>query len=329
MELLLCNTNLAVTTVVCQLVKHPDKQFMVLTDVKNIFTFLSLIAPSNMELHFIKSDYSLLSLWELLKKRREIKALVAKSEIDNVYCYHQAFGGFYNWIITYCHKRGCKITYYRLLENLTLPHAKGLNAFKLRMIYSFLYSTDIVALDRGNSYMLPKLSSTFYQKNKINEERYLVDEKIIEKVAQIILCKLGLTINGHVVLLLTGSVLDTEQVTMTEYSQKIKKLIEHIGSNRIIAKCHPRFTDETEEEKKLAHIPFYIPMEFLLDYFKIFIGYNSTILKIAADKGHTAISLISYMKPVDGKRRDNWYIYFGKSNIVYPKTITEILNAIK
>lgn len=329
MELLLCNTNLAVTTVVCQLVKQPDKNFMVFTDVKNIYTFLSLIAPSNMELHFIESNYGLLSLWGLLKKREEIKTLVSKKEINNVYCYHQAFGGFYNWIISYCHKRGCKITYYRLLDNLVLPQAKGLGAFKLKMIYRLIYSTDIVVLERGNSLILPKLSTAFYQKNEINEERYLVDEEVLEKISQIVLSNLGLTINKHAILLLTGSVIDTGQVTIQEYSQKIKDLIQHVGSNHIVAKCHPRFNDETEDEKKLAHIPSYIPMEFLLGHFRVYIGYNSTILKIAADKGLTAISLVSYMVPVDEERRDNWYIYFGKSNIIYPRSVFEILNVIK
>lgn len=329
MELLLCNTNLAVTTVVCQLVKQPDKKFIVFTDVKNIYAFLSLIAPSNMELHFIESNYGLLSLWGLLKKREEIKTLVVKKGVNNVYCYHQAFGGFYNWIISYCHKQGCKITYYRLLDNLVLPPAKGLRAFKLKMIYRLIYSTDIVVLERGNSYILPKLSLTFYRENEINEERYLVDEEVIEKVSQKVLSNLGLTINEHAILLLTGSVLDTGQVSIQEYSQKIKDLIQNVGSNRIVAKCHPRFNDETCDEKKLAHIPSYIPMEFLLGHFKVYIGYNSTILKIAADKGLTAISLVSYMEPIDEERRDKWYIYFGKSNIIYPKTVFEILNVIK
>lgn len=329
MELLLCNTNLAVTTVVCQLVKQPDKKFIVFTDVKNIYTFLSLIAPSNMELHFIESNYGLMSLWGLFKKREKIKTLVVNKGINNVYCYHQAFGGFYNWIISYCHKQGCKITYYRLLDNLVLPPAKGLRAFKLKMIYRLIYSTDIVVLERGNSYILPKLSLTFYRENEINEDRYLVDEEVIEKVSQKVLSNLGLTINEYAILLLTGSVLDTGQVSIQEYSQKIKDLIQNVGSNRIVAKCHPRFNDETCDEKKLAHIPSYIPMEFLLGYFKVYIGYNSTILKIAADKGLTAISLVSYMEPVDEERRDKWYIYFGKSNIIYPKTVFEILNVIK
>lgn len=328
MELLLCNTNLAVTTVVCQLFKQPDRRFVVFTDVKSIYTFLSLVALPNMELHFMESNYGLLSIQKMLNMRKKIKTLVEKKEITKVYCYHQAFGGFYNWIISFCHKQGCRVMYYRLLDNLVLPTAKDLNAMKLRIAYKLLYSTDIIVLDRGNSCILPKLSPRFYRKNDIKEDRYIVDEKIIEKVSQIVLDKLGIALNDNAVLLLTGSVLDTGQVTKAEYSQKIKELIDAIGASHIVAKCHPRFNDETEDEKRLVHIPSYIPMEFLLSYFKVYIGYNSTILKMAAYKGNTAISLVSYMVPVNIERRDNWYIYFGKSNIVYPKNITEILNAI-
>lgn len=78
MELLLCNTNLAVTTVVCQLFKQPDRRFVVFTDVKSIYTFLSLVALPNMELHFMESNYGLLSIQKMLNMRKKIKTLVEK-----------------------------------------------------------------------------------------------------------------------------------------------------------------------------------------------------------------------------------------------------------
>lgn len=51
---------------------------MVFTDVKSIYTFLSLVALPNMELHFMESNYGLLSIQKMLNMRKKIKTLVEK-----------------------------------------------------------------------------------------------------------------------------------------------------------------------------------------------------------------------------------------------------------
>lgn len=311
MQLILCNTNLAVTTVVCQIVRNPEKQFIVFTDVKNIHKFLSLIDLPNMELHFIISNFRYFAVWQIWQTRRLIKHIVSRRNITTVYCYHQAFGGLYNWIINHCHKIGCQMIYFRVLNKLELPKAKNdFNAIKIKIQYKFLFSTDIDVLDRGNRVYIPKLSSTFYRKNEIKEEKYTVDDNIINYMGQLVLTKLGIASSKGNILLLTGSVLATDQVTIKEYTKKIKELINTIGINHIIAKCHPRFGDEIEEEKKLIHLPSFIPMEFLMNHFNIFIGYNSTVLIEATNKGKIAISLLLYLTPINNVRRNRWFSYF-------------------
>lgn len=330
MELILCNTNLAVTTVVCQLAKEQKKKFVVFTDVRSIYDFLFLLSPTNMELHFVESVFSYSGYWRIIKSKRRVKDLIVAKHINKVYCYHQAFGGFYNWIIHYCARQNCEVIYYRILDNLVLPTAKNnLDTLKMKWIYKLLFSTDVKILDRSNHTYIPKLTNTFYQKNHIAEKRYSIDEIVINETAQTVINKLGIDTRMASVVLLTGSVMDTGQVKRVEYSEKISQLIAQIGGNRIVAKCHPRFTDETKEEKELLHLPSFIPMDFLLDRFDVFIGYNSTVLREAASKGKVAISLIECLTPVNVERRNHWYSYFEGSSIIFPKDITEISNSIK
>lgn len=330
MDLILCNTNMAVTTVVCQMAKEPTKKFVVFTDVKSIYSFLSLLSPTNMDLHFVESVFSCSNYWRIIKLKKWVKSIVATEHVNKVYCYHQAFGGFYNWIIHYCARQDCKVIYYRILNNLILPTAKcNFETLKTKWIYKLLFSTEVKILDRSNHTYIPKLTDAFYHKNCITEKRYIIDETIISEAAQTVISKLGIDTGIASVVLLTGSVVDTGQVTKDEYAKKISQLIVQIGEGHIVAKCHPRFTDETKEEKKLAHLPSFIPMDFLLDRFNVFIGYNSTVLREAASKGKMAISLIEYLTPINIERRDHWYSYFDGSNIIFLKNIAEISNLIK
>lgn len=329
MQLILCNTNLAVTTVVCQIVRNPEKQFIVFTDTRNIYKFLSLINLPNMELYFIISNFRYFAIWQIWQTKRLIKHIVARKNITTVYCFHQAFGGLYNWIINHCHKIGCQVIYFRVLNRLELPKAKNdFNAIKIKIQYKFLFSTDIDVLDRGNKVYIPKLSDTFYRKNEIKEEKYIVDENIINHIGQLALTKLRINLSKGDILLLTGSVLATNQVATEEYTKKIKIIINTIGLNHIIAKCHPRFNDEIEEEKKLFHLPSFIPMEFLMNHFNTFIGYNSSVLIEAANNNKTAISLLLYLMPINNTRRNRWFSYFKDNHILFPKNIAEIKKLI-
>lgn len=325
MELILCNTNLAVTTVVCQIKLQPEKEFLILTDQTNIFLFFKTLALPNITLIHINSSFGLKDIISLIRTKLKIKKIINKFGIEGCYMYHQAFGDLYNWAIHYCHKIGLPITYFRQLSEIKHPKASfSLETIKLYFKYNVLYSCNIEVIDRGNNHLIPKLSKSFIKDNDIQEKQYQINKDVIKNIANILITKLNINISSNKVILLTGSVMATNQVTKEEYALKIKELIEHIGKDNVICKCHPRFNDETELEKMLPHIPGFIPMEFLLEYFNVFIGYNSTILIEAANNKKKAISLINYFKPTNYQRRDRWFSYFGKSKIIYPQQIKDI-----
>lgn len=330
MELLLCNTNLAVTTVVCQIAKEPSKQFIVFTDVRNIYSFLSLIDYANVKLYFIESSFSFNTIFRLFKTKRCIKKIIKEKNISKVYHYHHVFGQLYNWVISYCAQKGCKVINYKVKEATDFPLAKkNLKSIKTKILQNLLYSGNVNILDKGDKNYIPILSPTFFQKNKIQLLDYKIDDSIIKNTADVIMEKLGLKVDSKNVILLNGSVMATGQVDCKEYKEKIKLLIETIGSENMVAKCHPRFNDETEEEKRLKHIPSFIPMDFLLKYYDVIIGYNSTTLRHASALGKKAISLIEFFVPTNIERKNNWYATFADSEIYYPKSLNDLVSIIK
>lgn len=330
MELILCNTNLSVTTVVTQLFSNKTEQFIVFTDQNNIFSFLKLLQIPNVRLYYIKSSYNIRRIYNLFIAKKQIKKFFNHySDIKKVHCYHQAFGGIFNWIITYAYQQGIIIEYNRVLSNQEYPEAKfSIKKIKIWFVYKVLFQTDVFILDRGNNTLMPKLHQLFYKRNKINECAIEVDNAIIKKVSQLVIQRLGLSLNESSIVYLSGSVIATKQVSLNEYTKKITTLIESLNKSTVICKCHPRFTDEIIEEQKLLHIPAFIPMEFLLPYFNVFIGYNSTILCKVAKSNKIAISLLDYFIPISKERRDLWYKYFGDAKVLRPKTINEIKDII-
>lgn len=323
MELILCNTNLCVTYVVTLVQSNRSNKYIVLTDQENILKFFNLISLQNVQLFKLSSSYSFID-YRFYIAKRWVKNLFKKNEINKVRIYHQAFGGFYNWVVYLANRKGIEIEYNRVLVNQKYPQAKiSYHVIKDKLKYLILYKTDVDILDRGNNTLMPKLSEVFYIKNNIKEVPFEVNETIIKNVTGSIIKKIGISLEANPVVLLTGSIIATKQVDQEEYKKKVKKIIEFIGENNIICKCHPRFSDETDDELKLGHIPSFIPMEFLMSYFNVFIGYNSTILTQAANAGKKAISLVDYYIPISNERRDNWHAYLS-DKVVFVKDVKEI-----
>ena len=329
MELILCNTNLSVTSVVSLVLSNKLENFIVLTDQPNIESFFQLLSFSNVSLQYLPSEYRFFDKG-IYKAKSWIKDLFIKNQITKVRMFHQAYGGFYNWIVYYSNKRNVTVEYNRVLRDQQYPRAKtSLYVIKERLRYNILFKADVDVLDRGNRLLMPKLSKKFYEKYNICEVKFDVDAEIINKVANTIMNRLGLHFEQSLVVLLTGSILKTMQVDYDEYNIKTKKLIEFIGRKNIVCKCHPRFTDELEEEKKLPHIPSYVPMEFLIPYFDVFIGYNSTVLVQASHLGKKSISLLDYYRPISEDRRNKWYPYFRDAKIFFIKDVDELTGIIK
>ncbi|MEJ8764197.1 hypothetical protein WKU26_12455 [Phocaeicola sp. HCN-40430] len=322
MKLILFNTNMAINTVLSQI--STKEEYIIFTDLENIETFFNFIQFNNIQLFKIKNTYGWKNLISLYQSKSWIKSFFKKYKIEEIIYYHQAYGDFFNWIITYANKQNIKITYNRVLKDISYPRLHSIWGYYVWIKYKFLFNTEVIIQNRGNQVIFPKLSQSFFKKNKIQEQSFTIDYQALKKISEKLYRQLNLNITSNSVLLLTGSVIASKQVDINEYTNKTKLLIEKIGKNHIICKCHPRFSDEIREEKELPHIPNFIPMELLLDFFPTYIGYNSTILAQADKLNKTSISLIDFYTPINKERKDQWYNYFNNTNIKYIKNIQEL-----
>lgn len=328
MHLICCSTNLCVNIVMSQILNDTKTSFILLTDLDSILLLFNELKLPNVEIFHIKKTADI-NFIQIIKEKNRIRKYLRSKEIDYCYFYHQAFGGIYNWTITYLSHRKHKILFNRVTPPIELPRARSVNAIKQTIIYKVIYNTEITCLNRGNHIILPQLSKAFFQKNKIEfiditpqhekNERYIC-QKFLPNINRL----------KNKIVLLTGSVVESLQVDQNEYKEKINLLINEIGKEQIISKRHPRFNDLIGIEKELFQLPYFIPMDLFKNSFSIYIGYNSTLLAEAANNGALSISLINYMNPIDCNRRNNWFKYFenilkeGKQ-IHYPQTLSEII----
>jgi len=323
MKILLFNTNLAAKYVLSEIERGDN--IIILTDQKSIKMLIERLNYKNVELHYMQSDgFSLFNLIQLYKARKKIRALFEQNNIEELVYFHQAFGGFFNWIITYAHGLGIRISYQRVMRQLNSLPFKGISAWKCKLKYKLFFSTDVNPIASGTHYPTPSLSQKFIRKNNIIERNGKIDNNAILSVEKKLFNIINLPIKGHVILLLTGSVLSTGQVEYIEYKEKMTALIQSLGTTRIICKCHPRFTDEIQIEKSLPHIPSYIPMELLENFFSIYIGYGSSVLIDVARQNKLSISLIDYFECTSPARHRILHQYFAHENVKFAKNIKDI-----
>lgn len=327
MKLLLFNTNLAARSVLSY--AESGEKLIVLTDQKGIYELMSLLDYQNVQLHFISAGYSLSQPSRLFKAKSSIRLLFNENKIDEVVFYHQAFGGFYNWIIWYAHQKHIPILYQRCVKPLeTGQPDHSLRAIKHYLTYKLCYHTDVAMYTNGTKGTTPRLTDKFRKDNGVFEQWVFWKDENVKTSGKRVAEKLSLPPIKGKVLLLSGSVVATGAVESSVYENKMKELITAIGADEIICKCHPRFSDETEEEKVLPHIPAYIPMELLLQQFKVVIGYGSSVLLNAADNGQIAISLVDYLPEKSALRKDVFYDYFKGSKVIFIRSSQELLNII-
>lgn len=322
MKVLLFNTNLATRFVLSQLEK--GEKTLVLTDQENIRLLMEVLNYDHVILHYLRSNYSFFDLIQLHKAQNTVKRLFEENDIDELVYYHQAFGGFFNWIITHAHRKNLRIVYQRVLRQLEAPPYKGPKAWKCKLANKILYSTDVDPIDTGAHHPIPSLSRNFIQKMAIIEEIGSINSHAVSEVGRKLFATINISVTDKTVLLLTGSVISTGQVEEKEYKEKIKMLIESIDPSNIVCKCHPRFNDETDLEKSLPHIPSYIPMELLTSFFSIYIGFGSSVLIDAARNGKLAIALSDYFQSVNPHRRMALHEYFVGNSVKFIKNLKEL-----
>lgn len=305
------------------ILSNKDKTFLVLVDqycFVKLFNFLNL---PNVILIVTKNP----SIKELNITKKKLLEQIGKYNISKIYFFHNEFGDISNWLI---HKLSHKVKIYHgeIYKSLPYPTKYNLKGLKLKIRYQLLYQTNIDPKYNGSRF-IPSLSHLFFKANNINNIKC---DNNLELISKYINDKLNIQQNK--ILLLTGSVVSSQQVDALTYEKYMDKIITAIGEKNILSKCHPRFNDLFGKECELQQVPSYIPANLILNNFECFIGYNSTLLVEAAAAGKKAISLIDIIPPLNSHIPQSWHSFFmnrlnNNTTIFFPRNIQELLKYIK
>lgn len=318
--MLVCNSNMFVPTVLTEVLSYPQNSYLVISDTKNIVSFFNFLNLCNVD--FI--DYDGLERGKnFIRGKRKLLSLIDLYDIEQVVFFHAEFGEMANWLI----KRLSKFTpikYCKIYDKMPLPPYKSFfKAMKIKIKQKVFWGMDVNILDRGRP--IPSLPDSFFSQICAEIIEMPIDRNLIsDYMSQ----KLSCFKNHGKIVLLTGTVVKVGLCPPKEYEQLINQVLDLLGIENTVSKCHPRFSDMYGREKLLQQIPSYIPGNVLIDNYDYYIGFESTLLVEAAVAGKKSVSLINLL-PLTNEAKQRWHDFLdsrlqGKGTICYPQSIEEL-----
>lgn len=319
-QMLVCNSNMFVPTVLTEVLRHPQDSYLVISDIKNIVLFMNFLNLCNVDC----IDYESLERGlNFIRGKRNLLNQIDLYDIGQVVFFHAEFGDMANWLIKRLSK-STPIKYCRIYDKMPLPPYKPfLRAMKIKIKQKVFWGMDVDILDRGRP--IPSLPDSFFSKICAEIIKMPIDRDIIsDYVSKKLSC---LKIHSKFVLL-TGTVVTVGLCPPKEYEQLINQVLDLLGIENTVSKCHPRFNDLYGQERLLRQIPSYIPGNVMIESYDCYVGFESTLLVEAAVAGKKSVSLINLL-PISVETKKHWIIFLdsrlnGKGIIFYPKDIVEL-----
>lgn len=323
---LICNSNMFVPYVLSEVLAHEDEQYLIMSDIDNMTRFFYEIKLPNAAI--LKYNHPT-SFRKIFKSRRFLLRTTDKYNVERIVFFHTEFGGIINWYISKKAK-DTEICYCKVFNSLPYPKARGIKAMYYWLSDYILHGVSMEILSRPPK-LLPSLPQSFFKKVGAKAINIEIDYCKIKKV---LADKFSEIVIDAKVVFLTGSTVSTGFVEEEEYTKKTNALIDAIGADMCVAKCHPRFKDVFGKELELKSIPSYIPGNLIIGSYEVFISNHSTMLVEAAIAGKTAISLIDYYHQTSEDKIDQIKSFYnerleGRGKIFYPKSLEEVLGIIK
>lgn len=324
--ILVCNSNMFIPFVLTEILSNRQKCYLVISDIDSIELFFNAIKLDNVIFFKYGTNYK---FFDIIRSKRHIMSLTKTYRIERLIFFHAEFGELVNWFISQISK-DIPIFYCSVFPRLSFPEA----TFKIKMkekIKQYIYwgiNMDILA--KGSNYAIPILSSNFFKKNRVQQLSIETSSSLIKHELSAFFDKNGIKSSG---VLLTGTVVDSKYVDKNEYISKINDLIDQIGTDNIVSKCHPRFSSLYGKEKDLKQIPHYIPGNLIIDNFDFIIGYESSLLVEASKAGKLAISLLEIFNPIRNELKQELHAFFdsrlnNEGQIFYPQNIQELISLL-
>ena len=313
-----------IPTVMTELLNHPQNHYLVISDIKSIsqfFDFISLPNMDDVEYGWTKGRFG------FIEKKNELYKAIQQFKIEEVVFFHAEWGEMANWLIKKLSK-DIPVKYCKIYDSIPAPRSDNWKeVVRIKLQQKIWWGVDVDVLKHSKAF--PSLPESFYKEVHAETIQMPVD---IELVTNAVAEKLGkINLNAENVLL-TGTIVADELAEETFYTELTNKIIETVGEENIVSKCHPRFKDLYGKENDLPQVPSFIPGNVLINNYKCFIGYESTLLVEAAVAGKKSISLMNFLQ-ISDETKKRWVDFFdsrlqGKGKILLPKTWEEFKTMI-
>lgn len=317
--LLICNSNMFVPTVLTEVLTNDDKEYLVISDTANITLFFEFLRLPNVTYY----EYGIKRWKDLIHEKKKLYGFLAQYKIKRLVFFHAEFGEMANWLISKM-SRQITVQYCKLYESIPAKKAPfSFSKLKIQLKQYIYWGQKMDVMYFTDPF--PSIPKSFYKRNVAEFINIPVNSDVINSYLKAKLDTLG--IKGKCVLL-TGTGVKNGWYTEKEYTKFINRLIETIGVQNVISKCHPRYHDLYGMETDLPQIPSFLPGNVLIENFDFFIGLESTLLVEAAQAGKTAISYVDLLPP-DERRRKIQHDFFnnrlqGRGVIYYPTSMEDI-----
>lgn len=318
-SLLICNSNMFIPTVLTEVLSHPLEQYLIISDTVNVHRFFELMNLANV--YYVK--YGIRGRFDFICEKRNLFAKVNQYEIGQVVFFHAEFGEMANWLI----KRLSKTTpifYCKIYDSIPAPRCKQfMKVLKVKLRQWLYWGVKMDVLQHSN--VFPSLPPEFFSNVHATTITMPID---VDLVSRYVSGRLGsINLDAHYVLL-TGTCVSTGKSDVATYETLINRVIDILGAENTVSKCHPRFNDLYGKEKDLRQIPSFIPGNVLIDNYICYIGFESTLLVEAAIAGKKAVSLI-YLLPLSNEEKIKFHDFFSsrlqnKGEILFPKTLEDL-----
>ena len=323
-KLFICNSNMFIPMVLSEILQHAQYRYIVMSDIKNIHSFFEYISIPNVifipyGVNFVK-DGKL----SFIKKKKEAMTALKPYHIEELVFFHAEFGDMGNWLIYKLSKK-IPVKYCKLYNKIPSQKAKiSLKSIMMNIKLYVLWGQIMDIRDAGH--LFPSLPVSFFK--KVNAETVDIDVNL-EVINSFLSDKFKEYNLSSKYLLLTGTAVQNHWYGEKEYANFINKLIETIGKDKMVSKCHPRYDGLYGLEKELQQVPSFIPGNLLLNHYDIYVGIESTLLVEAAQAGKKAVSIIDWLES-DKERVKGQHDFFdsrleGKCKIYYPTNMEEFM----
>jgi hypothetical protein len=313
-------------------IERDRDDFIIVTPQENLNKLFTLIYGESHVIYIqpFKSQSlieKLLFLPRWFLYRKSTLARLAFINGSTIYFFFVAFGLNESWLIKKL-SRSNKIIYNPIIDISNWKKIMNVKIFLKKLYIYLIYRIIVSPKQLGNSAYWT-VSETFLKQTKAEITDLKVDKKLVSKAIK---SKLDRP-EGNKILYITGGVVEENYVDQEEFTAKSDSLITNLGESNILLKIHPRYKGLYSKENSILQIPGFIPINLMLDQFRIVIGYSSAVLFEAANNGSLSISLLDYYKELDSIKKKAHKDYLSQnlnrqSVIHYPKTITEIKDII-